>query len=168
MRWGNHRVHNRSSSSPFPISPSVTEVHQVTQSLLRTSLPSRLQTCAALIAKLKIFPWSEFFPGLGISAPVLCSPMYFPLDFKQVLWIRVSGCRPQTCLYRVFGQALSTDKLFGALVAFEKENGFMGGTINCDSSCVLDNQGTRGHAYPKELPPPEKPGNPPADCRRRL
>lgn len=108
--------------SPFNKSPSVTEINQVRKSLLRTSLPSRLQTYTALMVKTKkTVQWSELLPGFGISDSVLCSPIHFPFDFMQVLWTTASGCRPQTCLYGIFGQARSTDKRLAALYSFEKE-----------------------------------------------
>lgn len=115
----------------------------------------------------KMVQWSELFPRLGISAPILCSPIHFPLDLTQVLWTTVSRRRPQTCLYGIFGQALSTDQLLAALVSFEREPEFMGSVINYNNSHILDDQGTWGHAYPKGLPLLEEPGNPPADCRQR-
>jgi len=93
----------------------------------------------------KMVQWSELFPGLGISALVVCSPIHFPLDLTQVLWLTVSTCRPQAHLYGIFGQALSTDQLLVALVSFEREPEFMGSVINYNS-CALDDQGIWEHA----------------------
>lgn len=155
--------------SPFNIDLSVTEINQVRKSLLRTSHPSRLQMYTALMVKpKKTVQRSELFPGLGISAPVLCSPIHFPHDFMQVLWTTVSRCRPQRCVYGIFGQAPSTDELLAGLVSFEKEPKLMGSVINYNSSRTPADQGTWGRADPKGLPLPEQPGNPPAGSRQTL
>lgn len=66
----------------------------------------------------------------------------------------MSRCKPQTRLYRICGQALSTDKLLTSLVSFEWEPGFMDSVINRRSSHVLDDQRSG------DMQLPEGPGNP--------